>query len=211
MAKVFYKILLKFFLNLYDFAYQKASAFAIRYYGFHPKHKYEDFHKFFLDNIPQEAKVLDIGCSRGELTVDLALKASMVVAYDISREAIETAKKNNLRENIFYFVGEATRDMPGEKFDVVVCSNVLEHFSDPKECLRKLNRIADRLLIRVPNIDNNWIAGVKKDLGMHYYLDPQHHKEYTVTSIQEELEETGWKIEFLKISNEIRVVAKKTT
>lgn len=209
MTKTFYRILLKFLLKLYDFAYQKVSAVAIRYYGLHPKHKFEDFHRFFLDNIPQGAKVLDVGCSRGELSVDLASKASKVVAYDISEKSIKVAKRNNSRENIYYFVGEATQDMPKEHFDVVVCSNILEHLPDPKEFLKKLNNISEKILIRVPNIDNNWIASVKRDLGIDYFLDAQHHREYTATSIREELEKSGWHVESMEISHELRVLAKR--
>lgn len=209
IKKNFYKIILKSLLRFYDFIYRKISAIAIRYYGFHPKHKFDDFHKFFLDNILQGAKVLDVGCSRGELTVDLASKASKVVAYDISRKSIKVARKINARENIYYFVGEATADMPKEQFDIVVCSNLLEHLSSSICFLKKLCTIAKKLLIRVPNAENNWIVGLKKDLGVRYLLDPQHQKEYTITSIKEELGQAGWQVESIQISHELRIVAKR--
>ncbi|HAZ10424.1 MAG TPA: hypothetical protein DCY56_04885 [Candidatus Omnitrophica bacterium] len=207
MVKIFYRNLLKFFLRLYDFAYQKINSVAIRYYGMHPKHKFNDFHKFFIDRIPNDARVLDIGCSRGELTVDLATKASYVAAYDISEEAIKSAIKNRSRQNINYFVGEATNNMPQEQFDIAVCSNVLEHLEDSDVFLKKLNAIAKKVLIRVPNFDNNWILGVKKDLKMEYFLDPQHRREYVVDSIKKELNNTGWIIESMEASTEIRIMA----
>lgn len=209
MTKAFYRILLKFFLKLYDFIYQKVGVVAIRYYGFHPKHQFDNFHKFFLDHIPESAKILDIGCSRGELTVDLARKASKVIGYDISQKSIMEAKKNNARQNIYYFVGEAIHDMPKEQFDVVICSNILEHLFDPQEFLRKLLAITERVLIRVPNIENNWIVNIKRDLGMRYFLDSQHNKEYTASSVKEELENAGWQVESIQISQDLRIVAKR--
>lgn len=209
MIKMFYRNLLKIFLRLYDFAYQKINSVAIRYYGMHPKHKFNDFHKFFIDRVPNGARVLDIGCSRGELTVDLAAKASYVIAYDISEESIKSAIKNNSRQNINYFVGEATNNMPQEQFDIVVCSNVLEHISNPQEFLNKLRNIAGVILIRVPNIENNWIVSVKKDLHMPYFLDTQHHREYTSESIRRELDNAGWYVESMDISHELWIVAKR--
>ena len=209
MKKTLYRIILKCLLKLYDFVYQKLSAAAIRYYGMHPKHKFEDFHRFFLENIPEGAKVLDVGCSRGELTVELSCKASKVAGYDISKESIKIAKKNNVRKNICYFVGEATQDMPKEQFGVAVCSNVLEHLSAPQDFLRKLYTVAEKVLIRVPNAESNWIIGVKKDLGIDYFLDPQHCKEYTPASIREELENAFWQVESMQISHELKVIAKR--
>ncbi|MBM3253837.1 MAG: methyltransferase domain-containing protein, partial [Candidatus Omnitrophica bacterium] len=167
------------------------------------------YHKFFLVNIQEGAKVLDVGCSRGELTIDIAKKSLSVTAYDISKESIEFAKKNNSRENINYFVGEATQDMPQEHFDVAVCSNILEHLSHPRDFLNKLTSISEKILVRVPNIDNNWISGLKKDLGMSYFFDTQHNREYTSTSIREELEESGWQVESIQISHELRVIGRK--
>ena len=209
LKKILYKSLLKFFLKLHDFAYQKSSAFAIRYYGVHPKHKFEDFHQFFIMNIPRGAEVLDIGCSRGELTTDLASMASKVVAYDLSERAIETAKKDNFRNNIYYFVGEAVNDLPKEKFNIVVCSNILEHLSNPVELLKEINKIAEKVLIRVPNARNNWTGLVKKDIGMDYFLDPQHYREYTLETLSKDLNEAGWQIESAASTYEIRVVAIK--
>ncbi|MCX5715267.1 MAG: class I SAM-dependent methyltransferase [Candidatus Omnitrophica bacterium] len=210
MLKGIYRCMLVLSIRAHDFIYRKMSALGMRYYGLHPKHLFDDFHKFFTDNIPQGSTVLDIGCSRGELTADLALKASRVVAYDISSSNIEFAQKRYNRRNIRYFVGEATRNMPqGEEFDVAVCSNILEHLKDPENFLKKLNNISRRVLVRVPNLDNNWILGVKKDLKMKYFLDPQHHREYTTGSIKRELDNAGWIIETMEVSSEIRIAARR--
>lgn len=209
MKKVFYRICLKMLLKIYDFVYQKAGAFAIRYYGMHPKHMFEDFHGFFIENIPEGASILDVGCSRGELTVDISKKASRIVAYDVSAESIATAKEKNSGENIHYFVGEAAQDMPPDQFDLAICSNILEHLPDARQFLEKLHTITGTILIRVPNANNNWIMGVKKDLGENYFLDPEHHREYTPALLKKDLEISGWRIRDIHISHELRVVAKR--
>jgi SAM-dependent methyltransferase len=204
----FLKCGLKFFLLLNNFSYRQAGIWAVKYYNIHPKHLFNSYHKFFLDNIADGVIVLDIGCGRGELTVDVAKKASKVIAYDTNKEAIKYAKRSNCRDNIYYFIGDATKDIPQERFDVIISSNVLEHLKNPVEHLKALSKISDKLLIRVPNLDRGWLVYVKKDLGIDYFLDPQHYREYTKSSLADELKRGGWEIEAIDyVGNELRVVA----
>ena len=199
---------LKFFLYLNNFSYRQAGIWAMKYYGIHPKHLFNTYHSFFLDNINPDDSVLDFGCGKGELTLDIAKKAKRVAAYDMNEETIEYAKRFNSQDNIHYFLGDATKDMPDEKFDVIVSSNVLEHLKDPVEHLKKLKIIANKLLLRIPNIDRGWLVEVKKDLGVNYFLDPQHYREYTELSIADELNKAGWKITSIEhAGDELRIVA----
>ena len=41
----------------------------------HPKHKIIKYHDFFLENINETDKVLDLGCGIGHLTYDIAKKS----------------------------------------------------------------------------------------------------------------------------------------
>ncbi|MCD6317896.1 methyltransferase [Candidatus Aerophobetes bacterium] len=41
----------------------------------HPKHRLMNYHKFFIDNINEKDKILDVGCGNGFLTYELAAKA----------------------------------------------------------------------------------------------------------------------------------------
>jgi hypothetical protein len=50
---------------------------------------------------------------------------------------------------------------------------------------------------------------VKKDLKMGYFLDPQHRREYTADYIKKELNNTGWIIESMEASAEIRITARR--
>ncbi len=82
-------------------------------------------------------RVLDLGCGGGLLSERFAGAASAVTGIDLSPLAIETAKKH--REvtggeclEIDYrlvALSDLKKEKP-EKFDVVVCSEVLEHVDD---------------------------------------------------------------------------------
>jgi len=119
------KKLVKFILRLHDFSYKLASRLAIKVEGgLHPKHRLMNYHKFFVDNIEASDTVLDIGCGNGALAYDVAKKAKKVVGIDLNKENIKIAKENYLAPNIEYLVGDATKDLPSQKFDVIILSNV---------------------------------------------------------------------------------------
>ena len=196
MKQKIYKILTKFALKLHDFSYKLASRLAIKVEGdLHPKHHLTNYHMFFVNNIEARDTVLDIGCGNGALAYDVAKKAKKVVGIDLNKENIKIAKENYLAPNIEYLVGDATKDLPSQKFDVIILSNVLEHIENRVEFLNKIKNLAPKILIRVPMINRDWITLYKKELGVEWRLDKTHYIEYTLESFKEELEKAGLNLE----------------
>jgi len=154
-----------------------------------------NYHQFFLDNINPGDMVLDVGCGKGEAAFDLAKKASEVVAIDLSEKNIKFAQKRYSAPNIKYIIGDATKNLPNERFDAIILSNVLEHIENRTELLRDLKKITPKILIRVPMINRDWITLYKKELGIAWKLDKSHFTEYTIESFQEEIQKAGLKIE----------------
>ena len=85
--------------------------------GIHPKHRIMDYHKFFLDNIEQGSKLLDIGCGIGALTYSVSKKAGTIVACDYNANSINFAKRKFSRENIQYLIANATEFEFEDDFD----------------------------------------------------------------------------------------------
>lgn len=194
------KYYLRFFLHLHRLSYLCISTSSqVFYRGAHPKHLFmKEFHDFFVDNIREGQRVLDIGCGSGQLAVACANKAAEIVGIDIEPRNIDRALKENAAPNITYLVGDATTDIPPDRhFDVAILSNVLEHIEDSVGLLRNLSRQVDKLLIRVPRLDSYWTVYVRRDLGMFYFSDPTHFREYTRDSVIEELDKAGWTTLFI--------------
>jgi len=210
MRQKIYRILIKFALRLHNFSYKLATKFAIKAEsGLHPKHRLMNYHQFFVDNVNSEDKVLDIGCGNGALTFEVAKKAKKVVGIDLDKKNIKIAKKKYWAPNIEYLVGDATKDLPNQKFDVIILSNVLEHIKNRVEFLQKIKNLAPKILIRVPMINRDWITLYKKELGVEWRLDKTHYIEYTLESFKEELEKAGLNLEKYSIQfGEIWVVAR---
>ena len=192
MKANFYRLPTKFALKLHNLSYKLATRLAIRAEnGLHPKHRLMNYHQFFLDNINSGDIVLDVGCGNGALAYDLAQKAKRVVGIDLSPENIKIAKKKYSAPNIDYQVGDATRDLSDEKFDVIILSNVLEHIENRIEFLKKIKALSPKILIRVPMINRDWITLYKRELGIDWRLDKTHFIEYTLDSFRVEIQKSG--------------------
>ena len=184
---------LKMILKLHSFSYSRAGRLSqkVEENGLHPKHRIMNYHKFFVDNVNENDTVLDIGCGNGALTYDVAKKAEKVVGIDLSEQNISIAKRKYSRENIEYIHGNALTDLPNERFDVIILSNVLEHIDKRVEFLMSAKKLAPKFLIRVPMLNRSWIDMYKKELGLEYRLDKTHFIEYTFEGFKEELGEAG--------------------
>lgn len=93
---------------------------------------------WIADHIKDNSVCLDVGCGTGAyLTIPLNILMqergikSKIYGMDLAKESIEVAKKNakimNLPSDIF-FCGDITKHE--KKYDIVICSEVLEHISD---------------------------------------------------------------------------------
>ena len=219
MKNLIFKLILKFkaidltlrtVLYVHSLTYRMAGVLATMKEGngIHPKHRIMQYHQWFVDNINPEDEVLDIGCGRGALTLDIASEASFVVGMDINPENIKYAKHHNIRQNIRYFCQDASPEENGvggsarklRSYDVIVMSNVLEHIDDRISFLQFWGQRAKKLLIRVPILDRGWLPVYMKELGMDYRLDPSHKTEHTVNSFIEEIETAGLSVDSYSIN-----------
>lgn len=95
------------------------------------------------------SEILDIGCGKGTdvfmLNALLKIFSPRFTAIDISPVSIEFA--NMLREirgdqNCFFKVGNAEKlEFDDDTFDVVICSELIEHLPKPEKCLTEIYRV----------------------------------------------------------------------
>lgn len=208
--KKIYKFLLICALKFSNFLYKLISFLSIKTEGgIHPKHRLLGYHEFFTNNILGTDSVLDIGCGNGALSYDIAGKAKSVVGIDIEQKNIKEAIKRHSRPNLKYVVGDATKDLSGEKFDVITLSNVLEHIEHRVLFLKGIKGLSAKYLIRVPTFDRDWIPLYKKELGLEWRLDLTHFTEFTKKTFYKEIEEAGYSIESFSVQfGEIWAVVK---
>lgn len=115
--------------------------------------------KFITDTLksrlPEGAVVLDVGCGNGVISRSLGAAGYNVKGIDISEKTIEKAKALNNYEHVRFEVRSAEQVVAdGSKYHAVICSEVLEHLTEPGTLLTVLRQLLHDngvLIVTVPN------------------------------------------------------------
>lgn len=189
------RIALRQLLEMEQFLTDRVDWTAIRYdEGVHPKHRLMRYHDFFVHRIRPREHVLDIGCGKGEMAYDIAVRAgARVTAVDLDVPHLRFARERFAHPSVEYVEADALTYVPDRPVDVVVLSNVLEHIEHRVAFLRKLKAELrpERVLIRVPAINRHWTVALRQELGLPHFSDATHFTEYTQGSLRAELEQAG--------------------
>ncbi len=102
---------------------------------------------------------LDLGCGKGDVTFSLASLGYQMTGIDISPKAICIAESRKVvffgsREYPKFLVSDVEKLNSLPLSDFVICSEVLEHLSDPEKTLHSVSRVLKKggiLIITVPN------------------------------------------------------------
>jgi len=102
--------------------------------------------------------VLDVGSGVGTIDFYLASKGKKVTGLEIAGEAVEIAKDSarimGLSGNTKFIKGNILNWEEDIKYDLVICSEVLEHLKDDKKALLKIFQLLKKnglVLITVPS------------------------------------------------------------
>ncbi|HZV34281.1 MAG TPA: methyltransferase domain-containing protein [Verrucomicrobiae bacterium] len=106
-----------------------------------------------LRGIATNAAILEVGCGDASFTKTLAEHSSCVTAIDISASQIE--RNARAYPNIRFVQHDVAQTFPfaDNTFDVIWCSEVLEHLFEPGFALCEMYRVlapGGRLLVTVP-------------------------------------------------------------
>lgn len=113
------------------------------------------FRRFLLSKIEpaNPSTLLDAGCGEGYLADELkrAFPDCRITGLDASEGAIEYARAHFGASADFHVGDLFALPFPDDAFEVVVCSEVLEHLADPARAFDELRRVASRrVVVTVP-------------------------------------------------------------
>lgn len=113
--------------------------------------------------LTETTKILDVGCGYGYLLEMIRLNSSRIAelsGIEISR--VERNHSLNLGSGRFQ-VYEELKNVPDDKFDLVVCNEVIEHIAQPlpflNEIYKKLKKNG-KLFLLTDNFDSKIVAGM---------------------------------------------------
>lgn len=179
------------------------SEFKKRYnqngpiYGISPKRK-ERIFELLGDTVNK--KILDIGCNEGYLGAAIKMSDNEVVGVDINEQSIVKAKEvlddahvvNVLEEKIPY---------PDKYFDVIIMTEVIEHFLLPEDVMKEARRLLKDdgfIIITTPNF--LFFANRKKILFGDFeytesgFLDRGHVHFFQINSFEKMLKQLDLKV-----------------
>lgn len=170
----------------------------IKHSNSNPIQKYliDNFYKGLFKMIKplRPIKVLDIGCGEGFTLKKLEEKkiGKTLIGIDNSNAAIKIGKKIyphlDLRKGDIYQL-----DFKDGEFDLVICTEVLEHLKDPQSALLEIKRVSKKYIVfSVPNepffIMANFLRGkYLKRFGNH----PEHINHWTFITFPSFLRKNG--------------------
>ncbi|MBZ5536892.1 MAG: methyltransferase domain-containing protein [Acidobacteriia bacterium] len=104
---------------------------------------YEHYHRYyFAQSLARGKVVLDLGCGEGYGSNLLAEVAERVTGIDLSAEAVEHARGHYSRENLDFKAGDCRKTgLPDQKFDLIVCFEIIEHIAEHEELLTEVRRV----------------------------------------------------------------------
>jgi SAM-dependent methyltransferase len=105
-----------------------------------------DFARLLNQAIPSDARIVDLGCGTGQMSLYLARAHRLVIGADLTRKSLElgaaAAQRFQLSRVLFV---ETDLHCPGLReasFDVVYSSGVLHHTPDPRASFARIVRLA---------------------------------------------------------------------
>jgi 2-polyprenyl-3-methyl-5-hydroxy-6-metoxy-1,4-benzoquinol methylase len=110
----------------------------------------------------QGGRILDVGCAQGTLGLMLAERGFRVSLLDVRSTNIDYSRARYERGEVDFHVGLLSDGMPpSSDYDVVVCTEVVEHVPEPARLLSQLaekTRSGGHVCLTTPNADYAFAA-----------------------------------------------------
>jgi 2-polyprenyl-3-methyl-5-hydroxy-6-metoxy-1,4-benzoquinol methylase len=167
-------------------------------------------HRKMLELVGKDKKVIDFGCATGFLARLLKDRHCKVVGIEIDPEAATTAEKYCEKVHVV----DLDRISPvelltGQKFDVAIFGDVLEHLRDPWRILeetRELLTPEGYIVASIPNVAHGAIRLALLQGQFEYstmgILDNTHLKFFTRKTAQELFERSGYFVDVIDRTRE---------
>lgn len=127
--------------------------------------------------------IADIGCGEGSNLFFLATQfpKAQLYGFDVSKTAIEAAKANVKAE---FSILDIQKEIPQEKYDLVFCSDVVEHLENDAEAINNIQRITRKYAL-IATVQGRMRRN-EKSIG--------HVRNYAYGELQQKIESAGFEI-----------------
>ena len=142
---------------------------------------------------------IDLGCGEGQITKYLINDFRYITAVDSDKELLSYVTKKAER-----FCHDIEDFKTCESFDMIICTNTLEHVDNPQKILKNIKPLgyeSSTFFFSVPNAESyNRLVGVDMgtlnkatELGVQD-IEVGHKRMYTLKTFVNEIKKAGYKI-----------------
>ncbi|MEK7154751.1 MAG: methyltransferase domain-containing protein [Patescibacteria group bacterium] len=138
--------------------------------------------------------ILDYGCGVGTIDFFLANMGHSVIGVDISPKAISICKKSAKAIGVSANTKFKMVNSILGKFDLIICSEVLEHLKNDYFTVRKLVRLLNnkgKIIVSVPSTNAPLF---KIQLTEHFDIKVGHLRRYSVNSLRDLIKRNNLKV-----------------
>ena len=166
--------------------------------------------KDFLDEeVSPGVSVVDLGCSTGHWSRYAKSLGAEVFGVDHNESSIEIAK---LLDPSIHFEASTIENffLKNSRFyDLAILTHILEHLDSPEQLLAILRTRTNKLIVEVPDIESDPLNFARLTLGLPFYTDSDHVREYSSQTLEQLLRSQKYKIvKTVKRGGTIAVIAK---
>ena len=155
-----------------------------------------------LDRFCPGKTVLDFGSGVGTLALYLGKQGKQVTGIELSQKAVTVAQKSarlfNLTNRVKFHRLDIFKTNLKQKFDLIICSEVLEHLPDDGRAVSRIFRLLQpggRVLISVPSANAPLI---KTGAIKHFDAWSGHLRRYTAESLTRLLNQHRFQVIYSK-------------
>ncbi len=153
----------------------------------------------FIDKYAnRKKKILDIGCGVGTIDLYLAKEKKDVVGIDLSQNGIKIARKNmkkfGLSRKLRFIVTNFPNVIPKGRFDLIICSEVLEHLTQDKLAVMKIKGLLNKNGVVVASSPSKYAPLYKMGLLQKFDSDVGHLRRYTLESYTQLFKSVGFQV-----------------
>lgn len=184
-----------------------------------PDNKYEEFHRNTISqrkiikksnftyrilikqiekNLRPNIDVLDIGCGAGSISLYLAKKGLKVSGIDISINSISScvnsAKAMQLEDKTDFRVMNFPLEYPKEKFDFILCCEVLEHLVDDVKALGVIHSLLSHNGLALVSVPSKNAPLYKLGLTKSFDQKVGHLRRYDIDELLSKSKDAGFEI-----------------
>lgn len=164
-----------------------------------PKFHYDSPHSYVLGAVPENARVLDLGCARGYVGAELRKRkhcfVSGVDSIPLTEERLDQFFERDLNQGL--------EGIPVEQHNYVLLLDVLEHLTAPEQFLDRLREALSlnpsaQLIISTGNVaffaTRLMLLFGQFNYGKRGILDLTHTRLFTFASLRRTLHQAGFQI-----------------